>query len=126
MTLEMDSKGHSNPISVEEEKTGVRRSYRLCKGNTGAPVALVLPSPSTNSFAVEKYFDQVWNMEMIVDLPRTSAMEADLEEDVSALHWRSIPPVTGLKAPLSVLYIKVNGQREDQKEKKDKKRKHID
>lgn len=103
--------------------------YQLTKAVDGslAPVALAIPNPETGAMRlgklacgacspllsrlVERAFDEVWNVNLQVDLPPefVERKEVDLEQDYGGKSWKPVPQAENLRMHLSASDIAMFG-----------------
>lgn len=97
----------SSVFPVEDKATKTSQLYQVTRGVDAAlaPVALVLPTADGGALAIERAFDQVWNVGLVVDLGARPAPAVDLEDDIGGKSWKPIPQAMNLRKPLSVIDI---------------------
>lgn len=114
------------------DENGQEQQYQIAHSMAGslAPVALALPHK--DCVRLEKAFDQVLNVSMLLQLPQKATEEVDLEADYGGRSWKKIPQAENLRMPLSATDISLSSSmapskaESPEKPKNSKKRKSAD
>lgn len=87
------------------DENGQEQQYQINHFLPGALAPVALALPHQDCIRLEKAFDQVLNVTVVLPLPQKSAEEVDLEADYGGRSWRKIPQAENLRMPLSATDI---------------------